>query len=94
MDDRCELVRLNDLERLYDVKRALETRGVDAEVWGNWSGSWRCSGSGELRLMVRQRDLVYARWVACAAGVDTWPDETGDDEGSEARARLPLGRAG
>ena len=94
MDDRCELVSLNDLERLYDVKQALESHGVDAEVWGGRSGGWRRAGSRELRLMVRQRDLVYARWVACAAGVDTWPDEPDDDEGSPARARLPLRRAG
>ncbi len=94
MEALCELVHLSDIERLYDVKQALAARGVDAEVWGNWSGSWHdAGGSSRLRLMVRQQDLVYARWVAYAAGVDAWPDESSDVE--RARTQAPsLGRTG
>jgi hypothetical protein len=96
MEGLCELVRLGDIEQIYDVKQALEARGVVAEVWGNWTGSWHDLGSHKLRLMVRRQDVVYARWIAYAAGVDVWPD--GPDEGSdgaerEARARLSLRRA-
>ena len=83
MKDMCELVSLNSLERIYDVKRALERRGIAAEVYGQVLGARRyAQGSGRLRLMVQQRDLVYARWVSNAAGVDAWPDE---DDGDEAR---------
>ena len=95
MEELCVLVRLDDIERLYDVKEALTARGVDAEVWGSWSGGrHNGEGSGRLRLMIRQRDLVYARWIAYAAGVDVWPDERGDDEGSRTQARPSLRRAG
>jgi hypothetical protein len=31
MEGLCELVRLNDMERLYDVRQALAARGVDAD---------------------------------------------------------------
>ena len=74
IDELCELFRGDDLEQLYDVRQALSARGVDAQVWGDWAvrGSLR---PHVMRLMVGRRDLVYARWVACAAGVDTWPDE-------------------
>jgi hypothetical protein len=83
MESLCELVRLNDLERLYRVKHALEARGVWAEIWGD---GWACRmryarANPELRLMVRRRDLVCARWVAHAAGLDTWPDGHDEDNG-------------
>jgi hypothetical protein len=95
MEGLCELVRLSDIERLYDVKEALAARGVDAEVWGSWSGSWHdAGGSGKLRLMVRQQDLIYARWIAYAAGIDVWPNESSDDEESKTEARPSLGRTG
>jgi hypothetical protein len=87
MERLHELVRLDDLERLYKVKLALESRGIEAAVWGRPSGRWRLpEPSGEPRLMVRQRDLVYARWVAHAAGLDVWPDapDAGEDRGAEA----------
>jgi hypothetical protein len=87
----CELARLNDLGRLYDVKHALEARGIEAMVWGDWAGG-KCyvAGSGKPRLMVRRRDLVYARWIAYSVGIDAWPDEPGLDEASEAPARPAL----
>jgi len=89
LGELVELVRLRDIERIYDVKQALAARGVCSDVWGNWLGSWRDAG-GEvtLRLMVRPRDLVYARWVAYAAGVDTWPDE-GDGDTVQDRSSDP-----
>ena len=41
MEGMCELVRLGDIERIYDVKQALAARGVEAEVWatGRESGT-------------------------------------------------------
>ena len=94
MEDLCELVRLNNLGRLYRVKHALEAHGIAAEIWRDGMGGKRfAGGSAKPRLMIGRRDLVYARWVACAAGLDTWPDEPGEDEGSEAQARPPLSRA-
>jgi hypothetical protein len=77
MDDAnelCELHRLDDYEVLSDVVLVLEAKGIDADVWpekGMRSVPW---ASRSWRLMVRCRDLVYARWVAAAAGLDTWPD--------------------
>ena len=56
-------------------------RGIDAEVWDEAPG-FRTSAPGtpRLRLMVPERRLVYARWIAHAAGLDTWPDEQTGDE--------------
>lgn len=77
MDDPnelCELHRLDDYEVLSDVALILEARGIDADVWpekGMRAVPWASRSS---RLMVRCRDLVYARWVSAAAGLDTWPD--------------------
>jgi hypothetical protein len=94
MDGMCELVCLNDIERLYRVKQALAARGVDAEVRGSWLESGNSAGeSGGLRLMVRPQDLVYARWIAYAAGLDVWPEESSDDEGGKTQARPSRGRA-
>jgi hypothetical protein len=76
MERMCELVSLDDVEQLYDIKDALESRGVYAEVQGAQLGGWRRARARQTqRLVVRQRDLVYARWVAAAAGIDTWPDD-------------------
>ena len=75
MDDFRELARLNDHERIYEVQRALIARDVEAEVWDETPGIRRRSKTTpRLRLMVPGHKLVYARWVAHAAGLDTWPD--------------------
>jgi hypothetical protein len=68
----CELQRLDDASALADVAHALEARGIPADVrplrrtrvipWA--SRTWK--------LMVRCPDVVHARWVAAAAGVDPW----------------------
>jgi hypothetical protein len=70
----CEVIRLQGLERLYGLKHALERRGVAAEVWHDGSGGLRRSTAGPtyLRLMVWERDVVYARWVLSSAGLDPW----------------------
>ena len=71
----CEVVRFDDLSRLYDVKRSLEERGVYAEVREDlFGGRLRTRDRAIPRLVVRERDLVYARWVVYAAGFDPWPD--------------------
>ena len=76
MDDPyevCELCRLDDLDLLTDVELLLEARGIAADIWPaekRRAVPWASPGS---RLMVRCKDLVYARWVSSAAGVDTWP---------------------
>ena len=92
IDELCELFRGDDLEQLYDVRQALAARGVDAQVWGDWAG--RCGAWPHvMRLMVARRDLVYARWVANAAGVDLWPESDADGAARITRAPLSLGRA-
>ena len=87
--DLCELVRLNDLERLYALKRALPERHIDGYVLGDLLGPWGRPADGqEPRLVIHCRDLVYARWVAKAVGIDAWPDEGEPDEaGSRVRDR-------
>ena len=81
MERPCELTRLSDSDRLYHVQRALVARGVEAEVWDLEGGARRRKGvASDLRLMVRCRDLVYARWVAHAAGLDTWRDAPLDEK--------------
>ena len=83
----CELHRLDDLKLLYGVELALQARGIETDVWGEPGGLYSGRGSGKSRLMVPCKDLVYARWVAYAAGLDTWPEEPGTDEGGAAPAR-------
>lgn len=75
MDDPnevCELCRLDDFERLSELKRRLEARGIEADVWPEWSRRAVPWASRSSRLMVYCRDLVYARWVASATGLDLW----------------------
>ena len=82
MDDRyevCELCRLGDVERLFEVRRLLEARGIDADVWPEKSRRSVPWASRSSRLMVYCRDLVDARWVASAAGLDVWPREPQGD---------------
>ena len=100
-DELCELFRGDDFEQLFDVRQALAARGIDAQVWGDWAGRGGLRPH-VMRLMVERRDLVYARWVAYAAGVDAWPDDDGaaeadaddTDAARAARPRRPLSRAG
>jgi hypothetical protein len=83
MDDTfrvCELCRLDDVDRLSELEWLLEARGIDADVWSEKSRRAVPWASRSSRLMVRCRDLVYARWVASAAGLDTWPQEPQGDE--------------
>ena len=82
----CELHRFDDLKLLYGVELALQARGIETDVWGGPGGVRTVRNSGKTRLMVPCKDLVYARWVAYAAGLDTWPEDPGTDEGSTAAA--------
>jgi len=82
MDDPfelCELCRSDDPERLYHVKSLLEARGIEADVWPEKSRRTVPWGSRNSRLMVFCKDLVYARWVASAAGLDSWSQQPRDD---------------
>jgi len=71
----CELCRHADADMLTAVARFLEARGIEADVWPE--RKWRAVpwASPSSRLMVRCREVVYARWVAAAAGLDLWSDE-------------------
>ncbi|NLE22188.1 MAG: hypothetical protein GX624_05345 [Actinobacteria bacterium] len=78
----CELHRLDDASALGDVARSLETHGIEADVWPEGHRGLLPRVARTWRLMVRCRDVVYARWVAAAAGLDTWTERS--DEDSEA----------
>lgn len=69
----CALVCSEDLSLVYRLKRALDARGLEAFVMGDPSAGARPGQFATRRLMVRTRDLAYARWVASAAGEDAWP---------------------
>ncbi len=82
MDDPsrlCELHRLDDLDRLSDVEAVLQAHGIDTDIQDE-SGGWSLRPHRGSLLMVRCRDLIYARWVAYEAGLDTWPDDTATAE--------------
>ena len=84
MDDPnklCELLRLDDYGVLSDVAQLLEARGIDADVWPEKARRAVPWASRASRLMVRCRDLVYARWVAAAAGLDAWPEAAVGEDG-------------
>lgn len=70
-----ELVCLDDLDLLYRVKHALEARGLDTLVLGDPSSWDFYRKPTRPRLLVRRRDLVYARWIADTLGVDAWPEQ-------------------
>jgi hypothetical protein len=81
MDDPyqlCELYHHSDYATLSDMAQILEARGIDADVWPERARRSVPWASRTSRLMVRCRDLVYARWVAAAAGLDTWPESEVD----------------
>jgi hypothetical protein len=71
----CELHRMDDDGQLSALEQLLEARGIVADVWPADEGGRMLRSSRSSRLMVRCRDLVYARWVAYSAGLDTWPQE-------------------
>ncbi len=79
-DGLCELHRLDDASVLGDVAAALELHGIEADVWPAKARGFMSRSGHVWRLMVRCRDVVYARWIAAAAGLDTWPDEEGAGE--------------
>ena len=84
MDDLhevCELCRLGDVERLFELKRLLEAHGIEADVWPEKKRRSVPWASRSSRLMVLCRDIVYARWVVSAAGLDVWPQETEGEAG-------------
>jgi hypothetical protein len=70
-----ELARLESLERAYDLKCALSARGLQALVADRRSGAWCGAGQTTHIVVIRQRDLVYARWIADSIGIDAWPAE-------------------
>ena len=71
----CELHRMEDPVQLSALEQVLEARGIVADVWPAAEGGGMLRASPTSRLMVRCRDLVYARWVAYSVGLDTWPQE-------------------
>ena len=80
-EDRiCELHRLDDASALGDAAAALEQHGIDADVRPVRAQRLTPWAADAWRLMVRCRDVVYARWVAAAAGLDTWPNEEDAEE--------------
>ena len=72
----------HNAETLSDVAVALETRGLQTDVWPERRRRLLPDAGRTWRLMVRCRELVYARWVAAAAGLDTWSErQAGEDAG-------------
>jgi len=69
----CELHDFDDLLRLSEMERLLEARGIETDVWPGNRGRRTLWAYRTSRLMVRCRDLVYARWVVYSAGLDAWP---------------------
>jgi hypothetical protein len=79
-DGICELHRLDDAAALGDVVRRLEAHGIEADLWAVRGSILTPWAERAWRLMVRCRDVVYARWIAAGAGLDTWPDEDAEDD--------------
>jgi hypothetical protein len=80
-DNLCELHRLEDASVLGDVALALQVRGIEADVWPAAHRRLTPWAADAWRLMVHCRDVVYARWIAAAAGLDTWPDDEPEHAG-------------
>jgi hypothetical protein len=81
----CGLVCMQDLVRLHRVHSALASRGIDALPADRSVCPWRAArGFGPPRILVRPRDLMYARRVVYAAGVDTWPGDPSEHERPQA----------
>ena len=68
-----------DASALADAAQALEAHGIDADVWPERNRGLLPRTARTWRLMVRCRDVVYARWVAAAAGLDTWTERSDED---------------
>ncbi len=83
----CALISSEDLERLYTVKHALEAQGIDALISGGPSSHFFRTNDAAPRLLVLERDLVYARWIAHAAGVGPWPDEPNSGDPCQSQMR-------
>ena len=84
MDPVCEIWRSGDVETIYRVREALQARGLQAEVLGAAGRTPRSLPSWhELRLMVPERDVVYARWITAQAGVDCWPEPEDERDARE-----------
>ena len=77
----CELHRLADGAALAEVARALEAHGIESDVWPERRRRLVPWAATDWRLMVRCRDVVYARWLAAAHGLDTWPDASAAESG-------------
>ncbi len=88
MEHLCEVISVEKLGRLYEIKEALEKRGIYVEIRRDVAGNVRRVRDHRApRLMVRERDLVYARWIAYAAGLDPWTDDRKEDEQEPAARR-------
>ena len=74
MERLCEFVPLTRLDQLCAFKHTLERRGVFAKIWRADSGGprWPLACQRYSRLMVWDRDVVYALWMAANAGLDPW----------------------
>ncbi len=77
----CELCCLDDVERLSRVEWILRTHGIRSAIWPLSSSRTRLGLVG-MRLVVACPDLLRARWVASAAGLDTWPQEAAEGAGN------------
>jgi hypothetical protein len=84
MEPIREIWRSDDLEDVYRLRDALVLRGLEVQVLGAAGNSPRGLLSwGEMRIMVQERDMVYARWILAAAGADCWPEPQGERDERE-----------
>ena len=75
MEPVCEIWRSDDVEASTGCVTRWRCVAWRPRCWA--PGAAACEGLpswSELRLMVQERDLVYARWILSAAGVDCWPE--------------------
>ena len=74
MERLYELVPLTRLDQLYALKDTLERCGVCADILGADNGGLRRPFASHRysRLMVLDRDVVYAPWVEANPSLDPW----------------------